>query len=246
MGVEKTRRLARNTVYWPEMYKRIEEMVKTCPACQEFQTNQIKEPLMTHSIPSRPWAKIGMDLFEIKGDDFLLMTDYLSRFPIVHKLPSSTSDTVKRLVAETFSMFGPPDEIISDNGPQFIGRPFQEMCKSWGIKHTTSSPRNPRSNGLAEPMVRTVKSTIKKCRKTKQDVYKALLNIRATPVQPDIPSPGEVLFGRRIYTPLPQQTDDRYTEVRDKVEDNRSRMKIDHDHKHGSQDLSPLYPGQQI
>ena len=235
-------------VYWLNINKKIEEMVKACAVCQEYQTQQVKEPLIPHDIPTKPWTKIGMDLFELKGDDYLLMTDYTSRFPIVHKLKSTTSSAVTSIVSNVFGLLGPPAEIVSDNGPQFAGAPFKEMCAMWGIRHSTSSPRYPRSNGLAERMVRTIKNTIKKCLQTKQDLNMALLNIRATPVQPDLPSPAEVLFGRRICTFLPHHSTEtmRSTNIHEKTQQSKIKMKENHDRRHGCQDLNPLYPGQKV
>ncbi|XP_038062402.1 uncharacterized protein K02A2.6-like [Patiria miniata] len=37
MGIEKTRRLARESVYWPNINRHIDELVKACSYCQESQ-----------------------------------------------------------------------------------------------------------------------------------------------------------------------------------------------------------------
>ena len=50
---------------------------------------------------------------------------------------------------ELFSKHGIPETIRSDNGPQFASHQFAEFAKEWNFDHTTSSPRNPRSNGQA-------------------------------------------------------------------------------------------------
>lgn len=47
-------------------------------------------------------------------------------------------------------------------------------------------------------MVGTVKPVIKKCLDENQDIDKALLHMRATPASTNIPSPGEMLFGRLL------------------------------------------------
>jgi len=203
LGIEKTRQLSRETVYWPNINRDIENMVKQCPACQELQPQQSKEPLITHDIPTYPWTKLGMDIFHVNQDAYILITDYTSKFPIVHRLKNIQSATVANICSDLFSLFGRPEEIMSDNGPEFAGQPFQDMCKEWGVTHTTSSPRYPCSNGLSERNVRTVKGIIKKVQKTGQDLKKALLNLRATPVSPGIPSPAEILLGRPIKTTLP-------------------------------------------
>ncbi|CAB4044475.1 sec1 family domain-containing 2, partial [Paramuricea clavata] len=54
-----------------------------------------------------------------------------------------------------FSRYGIPEEVMSDNGPQYALREFQEFAKTREFKHVTSSPRYPRSNGLAEKTAQT-------------------------------------------------------------------------------------------
>ncbi len=246
MGIEKTRRLARHTIYWPGINRDIEVLVKSCTPCQEHQPSNQKEPLEPHDIPSTPWTKLATDLFSVKGDDYILITDYHSKYPILHKLPNTRSETISRIIATTFSMFGIPKEIVSDNGPQYTGQAFQEMCNDWGITHTTSSPRFPQSNGLAERTVRTVKAIIKKCAQSKQDLQIAMLNLRATPIDAKLPSPAELLFGRRIRTVLPShQMPTETTEVHEKLEERRERMKTNHD-KHCGPELPPLHEGQKV
>ena len=39
------------SVYWPQINKDIEMMIKQCTPCQIMQKNQCKEPLKPHDIP---------------------------------------------------------------------------------------------------------------------------------------------------------------------------------------------------
>ncbi|XP_038047666.1 uncharacterized protein LOC119725212 [Patiria miniata] len=151
-------------------------------------------------------------------------------FPVVHRLRDTKSATVVGVTSRTLGMFGAPAEIISDNFQQFVGAPHQDMCASWGISHITSSPRYPQSNGFVERSVRTVKALIKRCQKSKQNVDKALLNLRATPIDSKLPYPAEILFGRPPCISLPS----------------RRRMKADYDRRHSANELPPLHVGQKV
>ena len=76
------------------------------------------------------------------------------------------------------SRYGIPDELISDNGPQFACEEFAQFMKDYNIKHTTSSLYHPQANGQAERTVQTVKRLLVKAK----DPYKALLDYRNSPL----------------------------------------------------------------
>ncbi len=54
-GIEKTRRLARESVYWTKINTDIEQMCKSCSTCAEHQDAHPKEPLIPHKTPTKPW-----------------------------------------------------------------------------------------------------------------------------------------------------------------------------------------------
>ena len=51
--------------------------------------------------------------------------------------------------------YGVPDELISDNGPQFASGEFAGFAAEWKFTHTTSSSHHAQTNGKAENSVRT-------------------------------------------------------------------------------------------
>ena len=97
-------------------------------------------------------------------------------------LHTLTSDTVIDVLKQTFSRHGTPVELVSDNGPQYKAKTFKQFMNSWNVKHTTSSPQYPKSNGLEEYMVKCAKRTIKKCVRSVQDIYMGLLILRNSPL----------------------------------------------------------------
>lgn len=201
-GIEKTRHLARETVYWPRINKDVETLCKSCDLCQEMQPKQAKEPLHMHEKPSEPWIKLGTDLFQINERNYLIIADYFSRYPVIKELSSTTAASVIKATKETISLFGCPREIVSDNGPQYLNE-YDQFCSEWGITHTTSSPRHPQSNGFIERQIRYLKPIIRKCIKTGSDLNLAMINVRATPLDNIMPSPAELLFKRQLSTVLP-------------------------------------------
>ena len=105
------------------------------------------------------------------------------------------------------AQFGRPDVIISDNGPQYTGEAFKRFTREWNINHTTSSPRCPQSNGFIERQVKYLKALIRKAMKCKEDIQLALPNVRATPLDANMPSPAELMFGRATTKLIPHRSE---------------------------------------
>ena len=116
------------------------------------------------------------------------MTDYYSKFPIVKKVSSgqSTGQMIAKLTKCVMSEQGIPKVIISDSGPQYDSHSYKQFSEEWGFQHITSSPRYPQSQ--------TVKNTLGKARKSGKDQHMSMLCLRATPVDPNLPSPAELLY----------------------------------------------------
>ena len=62
---------------------------------------------------------MGVDLFSLHEVDYLLVVDYMSKWPIVKRLPLTTSTAVIHAMGEVFADWGTPEFLVSDNGPQF-------------------------------------------------------------------------------------------------------------------------------
>jgi len=99
-----------------------------------------------------------------------------------------------------FAEFGIPDELISDNGPQYSSLALKEFNN---FVHTTFSPKYSQANVGAERAVQTIESLLKKA----QDPYKALLNYKNTPLEGIGLSPAQLLMDRRMKTSLLRHAD---------------------------------------
>ena len=102
-----------------------------------------------------------------------------------------------------FARYGCPDQVVSDNGPQFDCQEFQKFAETWDFEHTPSSPGNSKANGKAESAVKTAKSLLRKALDSGKDPYMAILDYRNTPTQGMDSSPVQRLMNRRTKTLLP-------------------------------------------
>lgn len=178
LGIVKTKSLARVSIYWPGMSTDIEDLIQSCSICQEYQNLQRNEPLIHHEIPSKPWVKVGTDLFSLDSNDYLIIVDYNSNYFDI----------------SIFAGYGIPKIVISDNGPEFSSSLYLNFSTKWDFKHITSSPHYPKSNGLVERTIQLVKKTLRKAFRNNEDPYLALLSIKVAPGPYNNPSPASLMF----------------------------------------------------
>lgn len=205
LGEVKCKRRAREVMYWPRINHDIHQTTASCELCLTYRPKQQAEPLMPHPVPSRPYYKVGADLFDWNGKSYIVVTDYFSNYPEVGALQCTSSKAVISYLKTVFARHGIPCELFTDNGPQFSSCEFASFAKEWGFRHSTSSPTYPRSNGLAESSVKTVKGLMKKA-EDRDDFQKSLLIYRSAPLQNGL-SPAQMLMGRRIRSNLPISED---------------------------------------
>ena len=91
LGQEKCLLQARSAVFWPGITKDVTNLVQNCATCQAHQRKQQKQQILQPEPPCYPWQILSSDLFEFKGNQYLLISDKYSKFPIIRKLTSTTS-----------------------------------------------------------------------------------------------------------------------------------------------------------
>lgn len=107
-----------------------------------------------------------------------------------NKLPTSCTSSTLITITQVFGEFGIPETFLSDSGLHFSITAFQAFGNNWGFKQNTTSPHYPKSNGLADIYVQTVKSILKKAESSKQDPD---LVLRTRPTDAKILSPARLV-----------------------------------------------------
>jgi hypothetical protein len=119
---------------------------------------------------------------------------------------STTTESTIKVLRHLFSSYGVPQQLASDNGPQFTSQCFAEFMKQNGIKHIKCSPYHPSSNGLAERFVQTFKQAMKAEKSDQMPVDRKmaefLLGYRSTPHATTNQSPSSLFLKREIRTRL--------------------------------------------
>ena len=58
-------------MYWPGMAEDIRRVTVNCAVCEKDSPAQPKETQLSHSIPKKPWEKVGMDLSLLEREGLL-------------------------------------------------------------------------------------------------------------------------------------------------------------------------------
>ena len=81
----------------PGLNDQLEKLVLNCELCLKYshsKCNQQPSLSLGQEVPLYPWTKLATDTFHFEGASYLLVVDYTSRFPVVHKLTSMTGQHI--------------------------------------------------------------------------------------------------------------------------------------------------------
>ena len=227
-GMARMKSLARMYVWWPGIASDIEKTVRQCTECQLHQSTPPVAPLQPWQWPTRPWARLHLDYAgPVKGRMYLIIVDAHSKWIEAVCTPSATSAAVIEELNVLFAQFGLPDTIVTDNGTCFVSAEFAVYLKKYGIKHITSAPYHPATNGMAERAVQIVKQGLRKITQgsIRTRLAKILKAYRLTPHSTTGMSPAEMLLGRRPKSRL----DLLKPMTAERIEANQWKQKKQHD-----------------
>jgi hypothetical protein len=157
--------------WWTKMKIEIARYVARCDTYRRVKAVHMKTagPLQSLTIPTWKWKDISMDFIvglpkTAKGfDSIWVIIDWLTK--IAHFLLVKTKYLVvtyaELYIARILSLHGVPKMIVSDWGPQFVSKFWEELHKSLGTKllhnsayHSQTSGQTERVNQILEDMLR--------------------------------------------------------------------------------------------
>ena len=207
-GIARTKKRARQTVFWPGISSDIKNTVDACEACQTTRPSLPPEPKLRDPLPERPFQEVAADFFAYAGKHYLAYVDRFSGWIEIANFNNRdpTTSSLIKVLRKLFSTLGVPVKFRSDGGPQFSSLEFSSFLKNWGVKHAKSAPYYPQSNGLAESAVKTAKHLVTTATRNGcldiDEFHRGLLELRNTPGQKGV-SPAQLLFGRPMRSCVP-------------------------------------------
>ncbi len=141
--------------------------IENCESCQtsDISGGSIKAPVRPVEYPCRPMAKSNVDIMgpylnAPRGYKyFTIWMDYYRRWPelmATEVLPTS-GEIIHFLKRAVISTYGIPEDLVTDNGSQFVRAEFESFLNEYGLHHSRTVPYNPPANGLVERFNRELK-----------------------------------------------------------------------------------------
>jgi transposase InsO family protein len=215
MGIRKTLDRITMHFFWPGVRADVKNYCATCPQCQ-LVTRKMKAdraPLRPTEVICDPFRKIAIDIVgelpkSSSGYKYILtIVDYATRYPEAIPLRSINSKVIADALIQFFSRVGIPEELVSDQGSNFISTLMTQLYESLGITKIKTSVYHPEGNGLVERFNGTLKAMLKKfagenVRYWDKYLPYLLFSYREVPSESTGYSPFELMYGRTIRGPL--------------------------------------------
>ena len=139
-------------------------------------------------------------------DKFSIITiiDHYSRFAHLAILEETTSEAIKEVFRDWFSMFEKPLAVLTDCGRQYISQNFRSFLQANQIKHKTTIPYSPQTNAISERINSTINKVMRVERgKNIDEIVEIILKALNWTVHRILKlAPYEIVYNRSPLDPL--------------------------------------------
>lgn len=213
-GYHRTVKRIKEKYFWKNMLKDISNMIKTCELCQKHKASKLtKLPMAITSRASKPFEKIFLDIVEpitpsYNNNQYILtLQDDLTTFSAAIPLENTVAKTIaEALVTKFICHYGVPKTILTDQGSNFVGSVFKNICKFFKIEKLQTTAFHPQTNGALERSHRTLTEYLRNF--TVHDISSwddwipyAMFTYNTTPHSSTNFTPFELVFGHKAELP---------------------------------------------
>jgi hypothetical protein len=170
-GVARTLDRLRAHYYWSGMTDDVDHWLRSCGVCA-CRKAPPKRPhhALERQVVAEPNQRVAIDIlgpFEPPADSgnlhVMVMTDYLTKWVEAVPMPDKTQERCAEVfVVHWVLRFGPPEQLLTDQGAQFEARMFQEMCRILDIEKLRTTAYHPQGDGQTERANRTILALLNK------------------------------------------------------------------------------------
>ncbi len=163
---ERTLSTIRTRMDWPSVDKDIKDLCASCPICQKAGPAIImKASLNPLPVIKEPFARIAMDMFgplnrTKAGNKYILvLMDYATKWSGAFALRNVTAETIVNCLT---ARIGVPQELLTDNGSNFMSKVMKKYCSMNGIKQIRTISYHPQTYGMVKRFNATLKRLLRK------------------------------------------------------------------------------------
>lgn len=201
--------------YWEDHRAQFMDHCRDCISCQlrNAYTRRPKVPVQEYPEVLAAMGRVHMDLTgplvtTKDGHEYILVvkdfkTKFVWLFPLRNKDAEGIADI---LVSEIFCQWGAPDMLVSDRGREFTNRLNKRISRLFRVNRISTTPYNPRANGLVEQHNGTLKSQLYHFVDVKQDDWDVFLPTVQLMYNSTVNSstgytPNYMMYGREFHIP---------------------------------------------
>ena len=155
-------------LWWPGMRPQIQKAVRKCDACARYVVTKAGFKPAQYIMAPGPWHHVQFDCAVHLPESpegftaLLVFIDVFSGFVVLYPIKTTSAECVAEKLWHLCCLFGFPNILQSDNGPEFANEVVQELVKLMKIDRRFIAPYNPRCDGKVERVIGVVMSVIKK------------------------------------------------------------------------------------
>jgi len=196
----------------PYMTKWVSLFIRRCTYCQQL--SEVKPVVVVSPFVDatlRPMQRINIDTIgplppTSQGYQHIMVsTDTFTRYVNMWPLISTAAEPAANALVDHMCRYGVPDEILSDQGPQFVNAIIAELCRMVGTEHLLTIAYSKEENGIVERANKEVMRHLRAIMldsswKADWNIYLPLVMriINAKPSESTGCSPAQLVFGERI------------------------------------------------
>lgn len=213
-GQARTLHLARQRFFWPSMERDTREHVRCCERCVLAKSPEPSARAPLQSIKtSAAMELVCIDFWSAEDKnknsvDVLVVTDHFTKMAFAFPCRDQTAKQVARKLWDcVFCVYGFPERIHSDQGPNFESELVSELLQLSGVAKSHTTAYHPMGNGGTERFNRTLGNMIRSLplrakREWPQQIQTLTFAYNATAHETTGYAPFHLMFGRVPRLPV--------------------------------------------
>lgn len=245
LGISKTCSRISERFYWPKLRADVANHVRKCTTCLEIKPEQkraVGRMLSAQPTAHHPWQLVSADLVgplprSSSGYVYILsVLDCFSKFLLLFPLRSATGPALCKVLEDhVFLIYGVPETLIVDNGPQFRSNSFRTLLQNYQVTVFHTANYHPQANPVERQhrVVKTMLSAYVKDKHQQWDKYLGKVGAAIRSSKSDVTklTPNFINFGREVY----------YSGKREDLTAETPTISVDHDPEGVSKALGKVF-----